>query len=143
MIRDEIVATARSWLGTKFHHQGRVPHAGLDCAGLIVCLARKFDLSEFDVAGYPHAPDGQLMRACDANMTRITVDDVLPADVLLFSFADLNQPQPAHMALVGDYLHGGVSIIHAFARARRVIETRLDDVWRKRIVASYRLPGVA
>jgi cell wall-associated NlpC family hydrolase len=31
-IRAAVVAEARSWLGTPFHHQGRVKAAGVDCA---------------------------------------------------------------------------------------------------------------
>jgi hypothetical protein len=43
---------------------------------------------------------------------------------------------------VGDYALGGLSLIHASAPARRVIEHRLDDVWWVRLVTGFALPGV-
>ncbi len=37
MKREDFVRVARSYIGTPFHHQGRLPGVGLDCAGVIVC----------------------------------------------------------------------------------------------------------
>jgi hypothetical protein len=50
--------------------------------------------------------------------------------------------EPQHVAIVGDYAYGGLSIIHAFLMARKVVETRLDDVWQCRVVAAYKFRGV-
>lgn len=139
-MRQKIVTAARGWLGTRFHHQGRVRGVGCDCAGLVVGVARELGLSDFDMTGYARQPDGFMLRhVCDENMTAIPVSDIAPGDVLLFRF----EADPQHLAIVGDYAHGGLSIIHAYAPSRKVIETRLDDAWRARIVAAYRLPGVA
>lgn len=40
MIRDKIVAAARSMVGTRVHQGGRLPGVGLDCGGLIVCVPK-------------------------------------------------------------------------------------------------------
>ena len=34
-LRERIVAAARSWIGTPYHHMGRVKGAGADCATLL------------------------------------------------------------------------------------------------------------
>lgn len=134
----DVVMEARSWLGTRFHHQGRLKSVGCDCAGLVVGVAQALGLSEFDKTDYSRLPDGEMLRAvCDANMTGIAITDVQPGDVLLFKFDQF----PQHLAIVGDYPAGGLSLIHAFAPSRKVVEVRLDDVWQQRVVAAYRLIG--
>jgi hypothetical protein len=54
---------------------------------------------------------------------------------------------PQHLGLLGDYRHGGLSIIHA-CNARscvppRVIETRLMFSRALRFVAAFEFPGIA
>ena len=141
MNRGIIVAEARSWIGTRFAHQARLKGVACDCAGLVVGVCKELGLSDFDKADYTHSPDGQMMQAtCAEQMTPIEVAAVQPGDVLLFRFNEA----PQHLAIVGDYaLGGGLSIIHAYSLAHKVVETRLDDLWQSRIVAAYRLPGVA
>ncbi len=39
--RVEIVAVARSWLGTPWIHQGRLKDIGVDCGGLIISLGKE------------------------------------------------------------------------------------------------------
>ncbi len=139
-IRQQIVAEARTWIGTRFVHQARLKGHGCDCAGLVVGVCKALGLSDFDKADYSRIPDGIMMRRiCEETMTAIAFTDVQPGDVLLFHFGS----HPQHLGIVGDYLHGGLSIIHAYAPSHKVVETRLDEVWISRIVAAYRLPGVA
>jgi hypothetical protein len=49
---------------------------------------------------------------------------------------------PTHLAIVGEHPEGGLSIIHAYAFSRKVVEHRLDEKWRSFIVAAYTMPGV-
>ena len=138
-MRAAIVVEARSWLDTKFQHQARIKGVACDCAGLVIGVCKALGLTDFDKADYSRIPDGVMLKAtCDAEMTPITIDAIQPGDVLLFRF----DGHPQHLAIVGDYAHGGLSIIHAYSLARKVTEHRLDDVWRSRIVAAYKLPGV-
>jgi NlpC/P60 family putative phage cell wall peptidase len=39
--REQIVAAARGWLGTPYHHQASVKGVGCDCLGLIRGLWRE------------------------------------------------------------------------------------------------------
>jgi len=130
--RQQIVAAARSYIGCRYHHQGR-NRAGIDCAGLLVCVARDVGIStEGDQGGYSRTPDGRsLKQALDAFGT--PVDAFQPGDFLLMRF----DAQPQHIAIVTD-----VGIIHSYLSARRVVEHGLSDDWRARIVQAYAFPGV-
>jgi NlpC/P60 family putative phage cell wall peptidase len=134
----EVVKAARSWIGTPFHHQGRVHGVGCDCVGLLIGVAHALDLSAFDTTGYARRPDGRMLKDhCDREMTPITRDEIAPGDVALFALTG----DPQHLAIFGDY-PDGLSIIHAYMRNRKVVENRYDDVWAGRLVQAYRLPGV-
>jgi hypothetical protein len=140
--REEVVAVARSFKGTPFHHQGRLPGVGLDCAGVLICVGRTLQLvgETFDVNGYRRLPDGETMQEwCDRHMTRIESPE-LGGAVLVAIDQD-----PQHLGIVGDYRHGGLSIIHAASKPDgkgRVIESRLMFAQNMKLIAAYRLPGV-
>lgn len=139
--RAEIVSNARSWLGTRWQHQARLKGVGCDCAGLVIGVARECGIVDFafDVNGYERFPSGNtLAMHCGEYMTRIDKNDIAPGDVVLMRF----DGEPQHLAIVADYVHGGLSVVHAYALSRQVVEHALDDTWRKRIVAAYRMPGV-
>lgn len=44
---------------------------------------------------------------------------------------------PNHVGIIGEH-RGGLTLIHAHAPDKQVVEMRLDDVWRNRIVEVYR-----
>jgi cell wall-associated NlpC family hydrolase len=139
--RTQIVAAARDWLGTPFHHQGRLKGVGVDCAGLVICVAREFALipASWNPTGYSRAPDGAtLMAYCLEQMQPISQSEMQAGDVVVVRFD--NYPQ--HLGIVGDYRHGGHSIIHASGNSGQVIETRLMFHAAMLYVASFRLPGV-
>jgi cell wall-associated NlpC family hydrolase len=47
--REAIAAEAKSWIGTKYHHKGRVKGVGVDCGGLIYEVYKR-------TTGLPHEP---------------------------------------------------------------------------------------
>jgi cell wall-associated NlpC family hydrolase len=130
--RAAVVECARRYLGTRWHHQGR-SSAGLDCAGLVVRVAHDLGLSSADVGGYGRTPDG--FRLYDVLRAHLVVThEAQPGDVLLFRFVK----NPMHLAILTE----PGRMIHAYANARRVVEHRIDETWRRRIVDAFRLPGV-
>lgn len=135
-----IVQTAREYLGTPYHHQGRVKGHGIDCVGLIVCVARecgRIDPS-VEVTGYSRIPDGKsLMRHLHAHLDPIEKTDMQPGDVICVAF----DKWPQHVGIVGNYWHGGLSIIHADNQRGSVIETRLMFSDYMRYVAAFRFRG--
>jgi len=134
MTREDFVRIARSYIGTPFHHQSRMPHVGLDCAGVIVCAAKECGLNVNDVAGYARVPSKGLLEAavldhCDA----IKLSEVQDGDLMLFKF--LREPQ--HLAVYDNGM-----LIHAYQQVGRVVENGFDDIWHKRLIGCYRLRGL-
>ena len=136
MRRSDIVAEARTLVGTPFQHQGRTPGVGLDCGGVIVHLLRFMGIN-YDVAGYGRLPEGlRLIEVCDEALVRIRPSVFKPGDVIALRL--LREPQ--HLALVTDY-----GILHAWQRIwtpAKVCETILTADWRQRIAAAWQFPGV-
>lgn len=143
--RFDVVRQARLWLDTPFKHQHRARGHGVDCAGLVIGVARELGLvaPDFDINGYPRSPDGkELLAECDRFMTRIPLWELKPGHVLVIRF----DRHPQHLGIVGDYMVGGLSLIQALGEADgkgRVIEWNLAKPrkgWKP--VAAYALPGV-
>lgn len=131
--RDDIVRTSREYLGTPFHHQGRVKGVGMDCAGLLICVARDLGLQHYDVQGYSRVPSGgEFQRHLGANLDVITEIEV--GCILLMTF----DQDPQHVAICST----PESIIHAYYDVRKCVEHRLDEVWTDRIRAIYRFRGI-
>lgn len=142
--RADVVRVARSYVGTPWHHRGRQPGVALDCAGVILCAARELGLvaPDFDVPDYTPAPDGHtLLDWCKRYMTPVQREAMEPGDVIVL----VTDTHPQHLGILGDYRHGGLSIVHSANNAHppRVIETRLMFNRRARYVASFVLPGIA
>lgn len=140
--RPQIVAAAREWIDTPFHHQARLKGVGADCIGLLIGLCREFGFvaPDFDVTGYPRSPDGKtLLPMARQHMIEIDRAAMQPGDVVAVSF----DKEPQHFGILGDYRHGGLSIIHAASDPGRVIETRLMFGAHMKFVAAFALPGVA
>ncbi|MCU0938912.1 MAG: peptidase P60 [Burkholderiaceae bacterium] len=138
--RAAIVAEARTWLGTPWVHQHRAKGVAVDCAGLVIGVARALGLvpPEWDINGYSRHPDGTLAALCAAHMRRVSQAAMQPGDVLVLAL----QADPQHLGIVGDYRHGGYSLIHAASNAGRVIETRLMFAANCKFRGAYALPGV-
>lgn len=137
-IREQLVATARSYIRTPYAHQGRFPGLALDCAGLVVCAARACGIAVNDVAGYSRTPDGvTFLAGIEAQMDKVNLKDLQPGDVLAFTF--LLDPQHAAMVVqVGDVIR----VVHAHMRVRQTVEHALDETWIRRICGAYRFRGV-
>ncbi len=134
----DVVAAARTHLGTRWRHQGRLPGVALDCAGLVIVVARQLGLvpADFDVNGYSRAPDGSMQDWCDRYMQPLAALELGAVLVLQ------TDREPQHMGVVGEYRHGGHSLIHASSAAGDVIETRLMFARNLVLRGVYRLPGV-
>lgn len=147
--RSEIVAEARRWIDTPYMPQARLRGVGVDCGGLIGGVAVAVGIvrldwwqREFDPmhGGYSRMPSGDTLRTiCDRFLMPIERCDVAPGDVVLMRF----ESDPQHLAIVADYAHGGLSVVHALNRVGAVREHRLSAVWLERVVGAYAFPGVA
>lgn len=130
----------RKLIGTRFRHQGRDPRMGLDCVGFGLEYAKVLGLPLRDRKAYGRDPDGRL-RAYICHVMGQPVAEgvgagahVQEGDAVMMEWAP---GVPRHVAMVTE-LHGALHVIHADSDMGRVVEHRLSDDWRARIVAVWR-----
>lgn len=129
--RSALVSTARGWLGTPWHHQGRLPGIGLDCVGLPVCVARAHEIHHEDRADYGRIPDPvRLIYALAASLECVALEDRLPGDILCF---EIRRGRPQHLAMITDY-----GMIHTHQGVGEVVEHTLADPWLSRLHSVWR-----
>lgn len=130
----QIVDSARAWVGTKWKHQGRTAD-GLDCVGLLIVVARDLKIAHYDATNYGHSPTWDVLRGHLLNHCyQVQVSRRQPGDILVMAF----EGDPQHTAILTE--RG--TVIHAVAKWRKVVEHQLDDEWRRRIRLAYRIKEV-
>jgi NlpC/P60 family putative phage cell wall peptidase len=136
-MRKAIIAEARSWVGTPFHHQGRVKGAGVDCVGLAIMVGKSLGLVDagYDFNGYRRMPYGSTLIDAIRNCGFVNeVKTPEPGDVLVFRI----DTDPEHVAFLSDTN----TLIHAYAPARKVAEARYDSQWQKKCVTAFKFKGI-
>ena len=121
--RARIVAAAREWIGTPYHHMADVKGVGCDCAMLLVRVYVDLELVDpFDPR--PYVRDWHLHRGEERYLSLLLarayeVSAPLPGDVVLFKYGRC-------------FSHGGIvtradplTIVHAFHPARVVLEEEI------------------
>jgi cell wall-associated NlpC family hydrolase len=132
---DRVVAHARSMLGVRWRHQGRKPWA-VDCLGLVVLslAAAGWKGAVCVPARYGTEPwDDQLRKGLEAHFGAPVVQGQA-GDVALVRWG---RSEPSHVAILADYVWGGLSAIHAHNR-HGVIETALSGEIKDSVEAIYR-----
>lgn len=134
---DALVAAARRYVGTPFHHQGRLPGVGLDCAGVGICALREVGLACDDAVGYSRLPkNGVFQSWFEARCERVDFALVFPGDFLTFAW----RSEPQHVAVVTDI--NPLMMVHAYSPEGRVIETHFDGMWQTRLRGAFRFRGL-
>jgi len=143
----DIVVEARGWIGTRWVHQASVKGVGVDCVGLALGVGINLDLFAGvdlnapviqEILAYGREPTtAQLIAGCEAFAAPIE-GAIQVGDIALFTF----NGQVSHLAIVGEYPHGGHSLIHAFIGSRKVSENRFDESWTSRFACAYRYRGI-
>jgi cell wall-associated NlpC family hydrolase len=147
-VQQQIISAARSWLGTQYHHQGRLKRnsstqGGVDCIGLIIGVAKELGLksktgkylAEFDETDYLAVPDGvSLKRFLDTHLVPVRKEKIKPGDVLLFKIFK----HPQHVGIATDYDERHLGIIHCYSGSGKVVEHVLSDSWQRMLVSGYR-----
>jgi len=149
--RSDIVAAARSWVGTPYHHQASLKGVGCDCLGLIRGVWRELRGPEPEAMpaytkDWNEAQGAEeLLAAAERHLLRVTrVEEAAIGDVVVFR---IRTPGPAKHAgiLVDDgraqVAQQGLRMVHA-QEGVGVADVSLSSWWRRRIVAAFRFPGV-
>lgn len=139
--RERVIALARSWTGTPYHHQASKKGIGADCLGLVRGVWRElygFDAEE--PPPYTHdwgETNGQesMLLAAGRHLRHVPVKALTPGDVLLFRMRPHAIAKHAAIAVSLE------TMVHAMegGPASEVIFSRW---WRRKIVAAFRFPGI-
>ena len=136
---DQIIAEARTWLGTPYHHQASLKGVGVDCVGLVRGIFREL---------YGFEPEEKMNYSADwgdANgnedvvtaafkyLEPVALEDMKPGDVVAVRWKARRVAKHV-MILTGDN-----RAIHAY-NGSPTTEIRLNDWWRRRIVYAFRFP---
>lgn len=140
--RNDIVAEARSWIGTPYRHQASLKGVGCDCLGLVRGVWRALIGPEPERAP-PYAPDwaesaaGEtLMHAAARHLVPVAPDAIAPGDVLLFRWRAHLPAKHAAIVTARDLM------VHAHDGAA-VTEIAIAPWWRRRLACALRFPGIA
>lgn len=138
-LADRVIAEARTWIGTPWHHLARVKGAGVDCAQFLVAVfAAAGAIEPFEADYYPadwhmHRDEPRFLEMLLRHGERVT--DPQPGDVVMFNFG-------RHAA------HGGIVIawpliIHAFRDEGAVCYTHVvGSPIEDRVAGFFRVKGL-
>lgn len=109
--RTSLLAEARSWIGTPYHHKARIKGVGVDCGGLLYEVYSPY----FTFPPYPtnYAPDWTLHRENEIYLDFMTPYAVEVSDPVMGGVAVFRAGR--------NFGHGGIvtekgTIIHAYGR---------------------------
>jgi len=141
MIRDAVIAEARAWIGTPYHHQAALKGVGCDCLGLVRGVWRAIYGAD------PEQPPAYsrdwaetlrretLAEAASRHMLAVPLDAVKPGDLLLFA---ISADAPAkHCAI----LTSPGRMVHAI-ESHPVAEVSLVAWWRARLRFAFCFPAI-
>lgn len=133
-LAERIATEARTWLGTPWHHEGRVRGAGVDCGMLVLEVFKAVGVlpAAFSVGHYGRNPNLPRLIATLSAWAR-EAQEIRPGDVLLFTIVDA----PRHLAIATS-LDGSLGMVHSYQTLGRVVEHAIDARWRRRLFKIYR-----
>jgi len=136
--RKEIVAVAKTYVGTPFHHLGRVKKIGIDCVGIILGVAEELNiplviLPEFKRYGRRSRQES-LLYYMDEQFIWVENREV---GSIAVSWYDRITKEPSHLGIVTE-----IGMVHTNGHLKIAIEEHWSPKWAMQIVGFYKYPGV-
>lgn len=140
--RADICAEALTWEGTPYHAQACLKGVGVDCAMLLVGIARgcgcippTWTPAPYSPEWHCHQKEEQLAQTIAMLGGQMVFDSPQPGDIVTFR---MRQHEP--VSHTGILLPGGY-VLHALC-GRAVLRHRLAGIWASRLIWAYAFPGV-
>lgn len=125
----EIVAFAKTLIGTPYKFGCTAPDMGFDCSGFITYVFNHFNI---DV---PRSSEGFTNEG-----TPVSLTDARPGDLILFTGTNSKVRTVGHIGLVVANKTSGISFIHSSSgKENAVIITQLDERYVARFVKVIRM----
>ena len=139
-INARIVAEARSFLNTPFHLQGRKKGIGVDCIGLIIGIAESLTIyskqggliKDYDILNYSIFDGTQYLKK-ELTQHLEETNFLNLGNIVLFQ----GLPNSYHLGIIADYSTDNFSLIHACISRSKVVEHRLTDELKNKIIKIY------
>jgi NlpC/P60 family putative phage cell wall peptidase len=139
--RDEIVAAARGWIGTPYHHQASLRGVGADCLGLVRGVWRGLHGQEAELPpAYTRdwaeaSGEETLLGAAARHLRPVKIPLVQPGDVLVFRFrAGLPAKHTGILVTPATFVHA--------MEGSAACEVPLSHWWQRRIAGAFAFPVV-
>lgn len=134
--RADFILAARAYVGTPFHHHGRLKGIGVDCLGLLMGAMAAAGFPARDYRQYHKLPRAaELIEKFKEQADEIPLALAAPGDTLLAWV--LRRGQAQHILILSD-LPG---VIHCLEGG--VAETSLSAYWHYRVTHAFRLRGLS
>ena len=140
--RDDIVAEARRWLGTPYHHQASARGIGTDCLGLVRGVWRALHGADAEAVP-PYSRDWAeatgaetMLTAARRHLLEREREAIAAGDVLIFRYR--THAVAKHVGILAD----PTSMIHAI-EGRAVVEVPFGQWWRRHLAAAFSFPGIS
>jgi cell wall-associated NlpC family hydrolase len=146
---EQIVSSARTYIGTPFRHQGREKGKACDCVGLPLMVGEELGLvdtlgnpfTRYDHVNYGAQPgDDMVLRICRQRLVEMPEGhQIQPGDLLA-----IKNPRIACHVGIATMLQGSLGVIHALdiSGIRRVVEHGLRGYHVSHIKAIFTFPGI-
>lgn len=139
--RKEIIARARSWVGTPYRPQGRKRgvDGGGDCIAVLEDIGLHFGMIAKPVQSVysiSEASVRDILRGLTQSgcVRHIQVNQRRPGDILFFRYSSI----PTHLGV----MTGPLSVVHAHQDVGQYIESALFPSLSSRISSAWIFPGV-
>ncbi len=139
--RDAVVAVARGWIGTPYHHQASVKGIGADCLGLVRGVWRELYGTEAEALPAYSRDWGEvsgtetLVAAAKRHLIMCDGAHLKPGDILIFRMRAGAIAKHAAILATPD------TMIHA-SEHHRAAEVAFSAWWRRRLAAVFSFPGI-
>ncbi len=130
----EVLSSARSWLGTPYHHGASLKSVGCDCFGLVRGIYEdltgiKVEPSSVYSQSWLRDKDNKYKLKENLDFMGEEVSNCFPGDILIFAMGDF-------------YVHCGIfagdTFIHCYEDVRKVVEMSYTDKWKGLHKTTYR-----
>ncbi len=144
--RANIVAIARQWIGTPYHHQASVRSVGCDCVGLVRGVYCTLYGCEAETVGaytrdWAEATGEEtLVAAARRHLIEIAPADARSGDVLVFRYRPHLVAKHTGL-LVAAATIDSRTLLHALEGAP-VCEVPFNSWWQRRVAAAFSFPGI-
>jgi cell wall-associated NlpC family hydrolase len=122
--REDVIAEARTWVKTKWHHRACVKGAGVDCVFFLVGVYNAVGLTDIADEDIPYYPIDIMLHRSEETVIDVVlryaheVAEPKMGDIAVWKFGRIY----SHAAIVIDWPH----IIHAYRVTQMVMEDRAD-----------------